>query len=116
LFRFLRPARTSGYNQVRLLAEVIADRVDMPLIGASERHHEGPTQVGLHPAERRANVKRVFTVQSDTRAILGGARVLLIDDVLTTGSTAMAAARPLVRAGATQVFLSTFARALPYLE
>ena len=111
-----RRARTRGYNQARLLAEALADRVDMPLIDALERHHGGPTQVGLHPAERRANVKRAFTVQSDARAILRGARVLLVDDVLTTGSTAMEAARPLVQAGATQVFLSTFARALPYLE
>ena len=111
-----RRARTRGYNQARLLAEVLADRVDMPLVDALERRHGGPTQVGLHPAERRANVKRAFTVRADVRATLTGARVLLVDDVLTTGSTAIEAARPLVQAGATQVFLSTFARALPYLE
>ena len=110
-----RRARTRGYNQARLLAETIADRVDMPLIDALERRRDGSTQVGLHPAERRANVKRAFTVRADARATLRGARVLLVDDVLTTGSTAMEAARPLVRAGATQVFLSIFARALPYL-
>ena len=111
-----RRARTRGYNQARLLAEVLADRVDMPLVDALERRHGGPTQVGLHPAERRANVKRAFTVRADARTTLTGARVLLVDDVLTTGSTAIEAARPLVQAGATQVFLSTFARALPYLE
>ena len=111
-----RRARTRGYNQARLLAEAIADRVHMPLVDALERRHGGPTQVGLHPAERRANVKRAFTVRADTRATLTGARVLLVDDVLTTGSTAMEAARPIVQAGATQVFLSTFARALPYVE
>ncbi len=111
-----RRARTRGYNQARLLAEAIADRVHMPLVDALERRQGGPTQVGLHPAERRANVKRAFTVRADARATLTGARVLLVDDVLTTGSTAMEAARPLVQAGATQVFLSTFARALPYLE
>ncbi len=111
-----RRARARGYNQARLLAEAIADRVDMPLVDALERHHDGPTQVGLHPAERRANVQRAFTVRTDARATLEGARVLLVDDVLTTGSTAMEAARPLVQAGAKQVFLSTFTRALPYLE
>ncbi len=111
-----RRARTRGYNQARLLAEAIADRVNMPLIDALERRQEGSTQVGLHPAERRANVKRAFTVRADARATLKGARVLLVDDVLTTGSTAMEAARPLVQAGATQVFLSTFARALPYAD
>ena len=111
-----RRARARGYNQARLLAETVAERVDMPLIDVLERRQDGSTQVGLHPAERRANVKRAFTVRADARATLTGARVLLVDDVLTTGSTAMEAARPLVRAGATQVFLSTFARALPYVK
>ena len=109
-------ARARGYNQARLLAEVVSDRVQMPLIDALERSRRGPSQVGLHPAERRANVKNAFTVRADARATLTGARVLLIDDVLTTGSTAMQAARPLVQAGAAQVFLSTFARAQPYAE
>jgi len=111
-----RRARSRGYNQARLLAEAVADEVHMPLIDALERLNRGATQVGLHPAERRANVKRAFTVRADARATLTGARVLLVDDVLTTGSTAMEAARPLVEAGATQVFLSTFARALPYVD
>ena len=111
-----RRARTRGYNQARLLAEAVADRVGMPLVDVLERRQGGPTQVGLHPVERRANVRRAFTVRAEARATLKGARVLLVDDVLTTGSTAMEAARPLVQAGATQVFLSTFARALPYLE
>jgi ComF family protein len=111
-----RRARTRGYNQARLLAEAMADRVGVPFVDALERSHGRPTQVGLHPAERRANVKLAFAVRADARATLMGARVLLVDDVLTTGSTAMEAARPLVQAGATQVFLSTFARALPDLE
>ncbi len=109
-----RRARARGYNQARLLAEILADRVDMPLIDALERCQEGSTQVGLHPAERRANVQRAFTVRANARASLTGARVLLVDDVLTTGATAMEASRPLVQAGVKQVFLSTFARALPY--
>ena len=108
--------RTRGYNQAYLLAETLADRVHMPLIEALERCQDGATQVGLHPAERRANVKGAFSVRANARATLTGARILLVDDVLTTGSTAMEAARPLVQAGATQVFLSTFARALPYLK
>ncbi len=111
-----RRARSRGYNQARLLAEAIADRVELPLVDALERRSDGSTQVGVHPAERRANVKRAFTVRADARATLTGARVLLVDDVLTTGSTAMEAARPLVQAGAKQVFLSTFARALPYVK
>jgi len=111
-----RRARTRGYNQARLLADAVSDRVHMPLIEALERRQRGSTQVGLHPAERRANVKHAFSVRADARATLTGARVLLVDDVLTTGSTAMEAARPLVQTGAKQVFFSTFACALPYAD
>jgi len=70
----------------------------------------------LHPAERRANVKRAFSVRANARATLTGARVLLFDDVLTTGSTAIEAARPLLEAGGPPGFPSTFARALPYVK
>ena len=70
----------------------------------------------LHPAERRANVKRAFSVRANARATLTGARVLLVDDVLTTGSTTIEAARPLLEAEVQQVFLSTFSRALLYVR
>jgi predicted amidophosphoribosyltransferase len=74
---------------------------------------EAPLQVGLHPAQRRANVKKAFAVRDDTMVVLSGARVLLVDDVLTTGSAA--AARGLVQEGSAEVFLSMFARACPYV-
>ena len=110
-----RRMRARGYNQARLLASVLAEELHRPLVDALERHGSGSTQVGLHPTQRRANVTGVFSVRADACATISGARVLLVDDVLTTGSTAQAAARPLVRAGASQVFLSTFARAFPYV-
>ena len=110
-----RRMRARGYNQARLLASVLAEELHRPLVDALERCGNGSTQVGLHPTQRRANVTGVFSVPADACAAISGARVLLVDDVLTTGSTAQAAALPLVRAGASQVFLSTFARAFPYV-
>ena len=109
-----RRMRSRGYNQAHLLASAVADEVDRPLLEALERHEGGATQVGLHPAQRRANVKKAFAVRDDAVAVLSGARVLLVDDVLTTGATATVTARVLVQAGAVEVFLSTFARACPY--
>lgn len=109
-----RRMRSRGYNQAHLLASAVSEAVGRPLREALERRRGGPTQVGLHPAERRANVKKAFVVRDDAAVLLSGARVLLVDDVLTTGSTAAAAARRLVQAGATEVYLSTFARACPY--
>ncbi len=110
-----RRMRSRGYNQAHLLASAVSEEVGRPLQEALERRHGGPTQVGLHPAQRRANVKKAFAVRDDAVVVLSGARVLLVDDVLTTGSTAAAAARGLVQAGAAEVFLSTFARACPYV-
>lgn len=109
-----RRMRERGYNQARVLAGVLAGEVDRPLVEALERRGKGPTQVGLHPGQRKANVLQAFAVRDAAMPRLSGARVLLVDDVLTTGSTAQAAARPLIRAGAAQVFLTTFARAFPY--
>jgi predicted amidophosphoribosyltransferase len=106
--------RSRGYNQAQLLAEAVSGGAGRPLLEALERRPGGPTQVGLHPAQRRANVKHAFVARNDALVGLFGARVLLVDDVLTTGSTAVAAARALVQAGTAQVFLTTFARACPY--
>jgi ComF family protein len=105
--------RRRGYNQAELLARSMARALDLPLVPVLERTRGGSTQVALHPSERRANVKGAFAVRRGMASRLEGAHVLLVDDVLTTGSTAGAAATELARAGASGVTLVTFARALP---
>jgi predicted amidophosphoribosyltransferase len=67
-----------------------------------------PPQAGLTNAKRRTNVAGAFAVKKNAR--LDGARVLLVDDVLTTGATAAACARALKRAGAAHVALLALAR------
>ncbi len=67
------------------------------------------SQAGLTPRQRRLNVRGAFTV-SDPAAVTMR-HVLLIDDIFTTGATARAAARALVRAGAASVRVATLARA-----
>jgi ComF family protein len=118
--RFVAPVPTTaarlrrrGYNQAELLARQVARSLDLPLWSALERTRGGATQVALHPSQRRANVKGAFAVRSGVEARLRGAHVLLVDDVLTTGSTAGAAATELARAGASGVTLVAFARAMP---
>jgi predicted amidophosphoribosyltransferase len=66
-------------------------------------------QAGLTNAKRRLNVSGAF--RASGRGVLNGQRVLLIDDVMTTGATASACARVLKRAGAREVTLLTLARA-----
>lgn len=105
--------RRRGYNQARLLAEVVARTLAIPLAPALVRGRGGPTQVSLPPSERRANVRGAFLPAGPPGPHLKGARVLLVDDVLTTGATAGEAATVLREMGASEVTVLAFARALP---
>jgi predicted amidophosphoribosyltransferase len=69
-----------------------------------------PQQVGLSAAERDRNVRGAFKVMEDQRVTVAGRRVLLVDDVYTTGATVKAATRALERAGAAAVDVLVFAR------
>ena len=108
--------RTRGYNQAELLAQSFARACGLAVVCALERVGKGATQVSLHPSERRANVRGVFAARPAHLARLRGVQVILIDDVLTTGSTAAAAAKELREAGAGQVVLVAFARAFPHAD
>ncbi len=97
-----------GFNQATLLAKMIGRRTGIPVIAAVRRKKASPPQAGLSSAQRRKNVAGVFS-PADRTAVCGK-RVLLVDDVLTTGSTASACARSLKRAGAAYVAVLTLAR------
>jgi ComF family protein len=101
-----------GFNQSELLAREIGRRTHTPVKNALRRVRNTPAQAGLTSAKRRLNVSGAFQAKkrADVDAI-HGRRVLLIDDVMTTGATAASCARALQRAGARQVTLLTLARA-----
>ncbi len=106
-----RRIRERGYNQARLLAEVVASHLDLPLVAVLRRDFAPSSQTTLSPRERRENVRGAFRVV-DGGVELEARDVLLVDDVLTTGATAGEAARTLDSAGTASVHLLTFARAL----
>jgi len=108
-----RRRRERGYNQAALLAHRFAEVTGRRCVEALERREGGRTQVSLTPEERRHNVRRAFRVRADDARAISGREVLLVDDVLTTGATASAAAGVLERGRASGVTLLTFARALP---
>lgn len=102
-----------GYNQAALLADRVAARLGTPRIDALLRPGEGASQTDLAPDARRENVREAFAGNPDVVDAISGRHVLLVDDVLTTGATAGAAAVVLSGAGARSVTLGAFARALP---
>lgn len=106
-----RRERARGYNQARLLALGVSSLRGLRLVDALARREGRGTQVALHPDERRLNVEGAFRLATD--APLSGLRVLLVDDVLTTGATASAAASVLERGGVSGVVVVTFARSVP---
>lgn len=104
-----RRVRRRGYNQAVLLAEALAAHTGLAVRPALlERTRDTRSQVGLSRAERRANVGGAFAPLEP----LDGQRVLLVDDVCTTGATLSACAVALRAAGARRVAALTFARAV----
>jgi competence protein ComFC len=107
----LHPARERerGFNQAMLLAELLAASTTVPLRGVLERTRYTTTQTAYDRAERMENLHGAFRLRKnqDVRDL----RVLLIDDVLTTGSTLSECARVLRAAGAVSVHAATAARA-----
>lgn len=102
-----RRERERGFNQAALLAEHLAKAWGMEAADALTRHDELAPQASLGAQERREHLRGVMRADGRVR----GRRVLLIDDVYTTGETAREAARALRCAGALGVGMLTAARA-----
>jgi len=107
----LHPARKRerGFNQAELLAELLSARAGVPLRNVLERIRYTTTQTAFDRTERMENLHNAFRLRKNRD--VRGLRVLLIDDVLTTGSTLSECARVLKVAGAISVHAATAARA-----
>jgi ComF family protein len=104
--------RARGYNQASLLAASLGAALGWPVLpNALQRTRATRPQVGLSPHERRANVRGAFRCPDP--ALVQGRRLLLIDDVMTTGATLESCAEPLVAAGAERVYGLVVARDVP---
>jgi predicted amidophosphoribosyltransferase len=96
-----------GYHPAEALARALATHWELPVVGLLERTRPAPPQRGLGLAQRRANVRGAFRARGRAPT-----RVVLVDDVYTSGATAAAAASALRRAGSRHVDVITFARAV----
>ncbi len=100
-----------GFNQAKLLAESISQKVDLPLVEVLIFLKEPAEQKNLGFEERKNNVKDVFGLKNSCPKSLSGRRVLLVDDVITTGFTVKEAVRTLKKEGkAKEVRVFAFAR------
>lgn len=105
-----RRMRMRGFNQAEILAEVIADWCEAPITQALIRVRDTHPQVRLRAHQRQENVRDAFAVDESFRESVAGARVILVDDVMTTGATLGSAAAALQRAGASKISGLTLAR------
>lgn len=99
------------FNQSAALAESVSAISGVPVVhGALKRVKATAQQVGLSKSERAVNVQGAFRVPDEGKMDVTGRRLIVIDDVLTSGATADACARALLRAGAANVDVLVFAR------
>lgn len=103
-----KSAYKRGYNQSKLLAKSLSKRIQTPLLcGAIKRIKSGKAQKGLTGKQRIENVKGAFKIVK--RDKFKDKNVLLVDDILTTGSTVNEISRILLKAGAKTVYVATVA-------
>jgi len=103
--------RERGFNQALILGKAIGQREGVPCRGfLLKKIRWSLPQINLSPKEREKNVKGSFAVADP--GVVRGKRVLLIDDVMTTGSTVNECAGELLKAGAGEVDVFTLARAV----
>lgn len=100
--------RRRGYDQARLLAEPVAEHLGVPCAQLLVKTRNNPAQSGTKGRDKRAaNVSGVYSPAPGTSA--AGLRVLLVDDIVTTGATLSECARVLKAAGADEIFALTLA-------
>lgn len=97
-----------GYDQAELLAKEAAKELELPVVRLLEKYRDNPAQSGLDGAEARLqNVRDVYRICPG--ADVTGKRIILVDDILTTGATAGECAKVLREAGADRIFLAVAA-------
>jgi ComF family protein len=106
-----RRLRTRRFNPSAMLAAAVSAQSGVPIVGgALKRVKPTAQQVGLSRSERAQNVQGAFRVPEEGKAAVAGRRLVVIDDVLTSGPTVDGCARAPLRAGAANVDVLIFAR------
>lgn len=102
--------RRRGFHHTALLAGEVGRRLELPVTETMVKIRETKAMFGLQPAERRANILGAIGLICDP-ALLRGKRVLLVEDIITTGATVSECARVLKEAGVTHLSVVALAGA-----
>lgn len=104
--------KARGFNQAGVVGRALSRAVSLPIdeISLKRTEHTTRHRAGMDARDRRESVEKAFAVSYPT--LIAGERVLLIDDVFTSGATVSACAKVLSEAGAADVFVLTIARPL----
>ena len=110
--------RTRGFNQSKLLAEIIAEKFNLEIIGALQRVRNNPPQAKIsknnraqtkNHGKRQKNISNAFEIAASGK--ISGKNIILVDDVYTSGATISEAAKILKRHGANKIIALVVARA-----
>jgi predicted amidophosphoribosyltransferase len=102
--------RERGFDQAEELARLMAVQLDLPAAPLLRRRQRTPAQHALGQAERASNTAGAFVATAELRRRYGGAWVVVVDDIFTTGATLGGCARALLDGGAGAVSAATVAR------
>lgn len=104
----IKRLRERGFNQSLLIARIISKKIGVPLLmDILVKKKETPPQIGLSAKERLLNLKNAFEVKGNIKSL----RLLLVDDVMTTGATLTECSKQLMKSGAEEIIVLTLARA-----
>lgn len=100
--------RKRGFNQCEFISRFISNEINIPCYGVLERAKEVSEQKRLHIEDRKTNMMEVFKV--NRYSIINNKRIILIDDVLTTGATVLSCYKELMKSGAKEVIILTVSK------
>ena len=101
--------KNRGYNHAQILAEGLSERLNLKVLNVLERVKETKSQFGLNLEKRKENIAGAFSLAPNI-PVSQYPSIFLVDDILTTGSTLLEAARVLKRSGARRVWALALAR------
>ncbi len=105
----LNREKTRGFNQSKLMAEYFANKTGIPYMDLLDKVVDNVSQTTLNYKDRVENVRDVYKRKKNIRKIIKGKKILIIDDLITTGSTVSEMSKTLMEGGAKECFVLTFA-------